>query len=98
MWYIYPQPNFIIPQEFQDWLVWAWNGTHNWTNVIDISGNWNNGAANWWVVLWRKNNAWYWNSSNTNVYNWLIDYHGISCNANCWLVKWKNRDKSSFRW
>lgn len=58
MWYIYRQPEFYIPKEFQDWLVWAWTGKHNWTTVIDISWNWNHWTANWGVVLSRKNNAW----------------------------------------
>jgi len=56
MWYIYKHPNFIIPKEFQDWLVWAWDWQHNWTTVTDISWNWNNWTqAN--VVFSRKNNA-----------------------------------------
>jgi len=55
--YIYKQPSFYIPKEFQDWLVAAYNGKHNWDTVIDISWNWNNWTQNWWVVFSRKNNA-----------------------------------------
>jgi len=58
MVYIYDLPEFKIPKEFQDWLVWAWNWQQasDWS-VVDLSGNWHNWTPNWWVILWRKNNA-----------------------------------------
>ena len=56
--YIYDLPEFKIPKEFQDWLVWAWNWQQasDWS-VVDLSGNWHNWTPNWWVVFSRKNNT-----------------------------------------
>jgi len=68
MWYIYKHPNFVIPKEFQDWLVWAWNWQHNWDTVIDISWKWNNWTQNWWVTFIRKNNT------NQMLLDWSDDY------------------------
>jgi len=66
--YIYKQPEFVIPKEFQDWLVAAYNWKHNWTTIIDISWNWNHWTANGGVTLSRKNNTW------MMTFDWSDDY------------------------
>ena len=74
MWYIYKQHELIIPKEFQDWLIAAYDWTNNWTTVVDISWNWNHWTSNWGVILSRKNNAW------MMSFDWTDDYINIKSN------------------
>jgi len=97
--YIYKHPNFVIPKEFQDWLVWAWDWQHNWTTVTDISWNWNNWTQTD-VVFSRKNNAHQMsfngssskvNFPNLNWFNWNPTYSFVS-------FFWWVTDSSSIWW
>ena len=99
MVYIYDLPEFKIPKEFQDWLVWAWNWQQasDWS-VVDLSGNWHNWTPNWWVILWRKNNAHFMQFDgsngtyiNLNTYiDWNVYtiwwYYKINSSDNYWVL------------
>ncbi|EKE28846.1 MAG: LamG protein [uncultured bacterium (gcode 4)] len=94
-------------------LVWSWDmetWLPNWT-LADLSWNWNNWTASWWIILWWTNwkyskatyfdwindifNAWSWN--NLNITNALTLYAWVNINKS-WDFKLISKSPSNTDW